>query len=70
VHRRCVEPSHLTWLRADLWQREAQDPAQADWILVYQPAWKPCPVPAQAALVHEVRAQGAPLVRVYRVARE
>lgn len=70
VHRRCVEPSHLTWLRADLWQREAHEPAQADWILVYQPAWKPCPVPAGASLVHEVRAQGAPLVRVYQVARE
>lgn len=69
VHKRCVEPSHLTWLRADLWQREAQDPARADWILVYQPAWKPCPVPAGASLVHEVRAQGAPLVHVYRVGR-
>lgn len=69
VHKRCVEPSHLTWLRADLWQREAQDPAQAEWILVYQPAWKPCPLPAGASLVHEVSAQGAPLVHVYRVVR-
>jgi 4-amino-4-deoxy-L-arabinose transferase-like glycosyltransferase len=70
VHKRCVEPGHLTWLRADLWQREAQEPAHADWILVYQPAWKPCPLPAGASLVHEVRAQGAPLVRVYRVVRD
>lgn len=66
VYKRCVEPSHLTWLRADLWAREAQRPEQADWLVVYQPAWRHCPVPAGATLVHEVSAQGAPLVRVYR----
>jgi 4-amino-4-deoxy-L-arabinose transferase-like glycosyltransferase len=70
VHRRCVEPSHLTWLRADLWPREAQRVEQADWILVYAPAWRDCPLPPGAVLAHEVSAQGAPLVRVYRVERK
>lgn len=70
VHKRCVEPSHLTWLRADLWDREVQRAERADWVLVYQPAWRDCAVPPGAELVHEVTAQGAPLVRVYRVARE
>jgi 4-amino-4-deoxy-L-arabinose transferase-like glycosyltransferase len=69
VHRRCVEPSHLTWLRADLWPREVQRVEQADWILVYAPAWRDCPLPPGAVLAYEVSAQGAPLVRVYRVER-
>jgi 4-amino-4-deoxy-L-arabinose transferase-like glycosyltransferase len=69
VHKGCVEPSHLTWLRADLWSREVQRIAQADWILVYAPAWRDCPLPPGAVLVHEVSAQGAPLARVYRVER-
>lgn len=66
VHKRCVEPSHLTWLRGDLWATEARRPEHADWILAYQPSWKRCPIPAGMQLVHEVRAQGAPLIRVYR----
>lgn len=67
VFKRCVEPSHLTWLRGDLWATEAPRADRADWIVVYQPSWRPCPVPASARLVHEVTAQGAALVRVYRV---
>ena len=66
VHKGCVEPSHLTWLRGDLWSSEARRPADADWIVVYQPSWKSCPLPPDAVLVHEVTAQGAPLARVYR----
>ena len=66
VFKGCVEPGHLTWLRADLWPREARSAAAADWSVVYQPAWRDCPMPEDARLVHEVRAQGAPLVRVYR----
>jgi hypothetical protein len=66
VYKRCVEPGHLTWLRGDLWLTEASDPGRADWFLVYQPSWRNCPVPADAELVHEVSAQGAPLARVYR----
>jgi hypothetical protein len=65
VHRGCVRPAHLTWLRGDLWQREARRAADADWILVYEPSWRPCPLPDDARLAHEVRAQGAPLARVY-----
>ena len=66
VHKACVETSHLTWLRGDLWQREARRAADADWIVVYQPSWKKCEIPPDAALVHEESAQGAPLARVYR----
>ncbi|HLU64922.1 MAG TPA: glycosyltransferase family 39 protein [Kofleriaceae bacterium] len=66
VHKGCVEPSHLTWLRGDLWEREARHPAAADWMIVYQPSWRRCPVPDGMVLSYEVRAQGAPLARVYR----
>ena len=66
VHKACVEPSHLTWLRGDLWAHEARRPADAEWFIVYQPSWKKCPLPPDARLVHEVSAQGAPLARVYR----
>lgn len=66
VFKRCVEPSHLTWLRGDLWATEARRADRADWMLVYQPSWKRCQVPASMQLVHEVNVQGAPLARVYR----
>lgn len=65
VYLRCVEPNHLAWLRGDLWHRLARSPSGADWWIIYQPSWRRCKVPAGAELVHEVRAQGAPLVRVY-----
>ncbi len=63
VHRGCVRPTHLTWLRGDLWT-EVRRAAAADWILVYEP-WRRCPLPPDARLVHEVSAQGAPIARVY-----
>ncbi len=77
VFKGWVEPSHLAWLRGDLWQREARSPARADWILVYRPSWKACGpkrfcndppyrIPAGFTLVHRVTAQGAPLAYVYR----
>ena len=69
VYKACVEPSHLTWLRHDLWAFEARSPKHADWFIHYQPAWRECPIPADAILVHEVQAQGAPLCKVYRAAR-
>lgn len=65
VHRECVEALHLAWWRADLWATLAPKIGEAEWIVV-QPAGRPCPVPRDAALVHTVTAQGAPLVRVYR----
>ncbi len=65
VYRDCVEALHLAWWRQDLWAHLAQRPADADWIVV-QPAHRGCGVPADARLVHTVRAQGAPLVKVYR----
>jgi len=66
IDKHCVIPSHLAWLRDDLWARETQSPTSADWILVYQPYTNRCPVPGDAELVFEVSAQGAPLARVYR----
>jgi hypothetical protein len=66
VHRGCVRPSHLTWLRGDLFSAEVHRPADADWILVYEASWRRCPLPPDARLAFEVTAQGAPLARVYR----
>lgn len=66
VFRDCVEPAHLTWFRGDLWPTMARDPRQAEWIVAYQPAWKPCQVPPDARLVHTVAVMDAPLVRVYQ----
>jgi hypothetical protein len=66
VYKRCFEPGHLAWMRGDLWDTEARRPEQAQWFLVYQPSLRSCPVPADAKLVFEATAQGAPLARVYR----
>jgi 4-amino-4-deoxy-L-arabinose transferase-like glycosyltransferase len=68
VHRDCVLPSHLTWFRGDLWNPMVRDPRQADWIVVYAPTWRPCPVPPGAKLVHQTRVLGAPLANVYQLA--
>ncbi len=72
VYKRCISPyDHLGWLRGDLWSRLAPRPAAADWILVYQPALRACPIPDDFALVHQESCAGAPLARVYhRVAAE
>jgi 4-amino-4-deoxy-L-arabinose transferase-like glycosyltransferase len=66
LHRDCIDPSHLAWFRADLWPAMVRDPKQAEWIVVYAPLTRGCPVPADARLVHEVMAQGAPMARVYQ----
>lgn len=66
VHKRCVAPSHLAWLRADLWAREASRMQAADWILIYAPATRRCKPPPDFQLAFETEAQGAPLARVYR----
>ncbi len=67
VYKRCFEPGHLAWMRGDLWNSEARRPRDAQWFLVYQPTVRPCPIPANATLVFEASAMGAPLARVYRV---
>lgn len=69
VFKRCFEPGHLAWMRGDLWSREARRPEDADWLLVYQPTVRSCPLPDDAELVFEARAQGAPISRVYRRSR-
>lgn len=69
VHRACVEPSHLTWFRGDLWE-PVTEPRAARWLVHYQPSWRPCPIPPGAKPVHTVRAGGAPLAIVYRIAPE
>lgn len=66
VHKACVEPSHLAWLRPDLWAGETRRASEADFILVYAPLTHRCPLPPDAELVHEVAVDGAPLARVYR----
>lgn len=68
VHRDCVEPGHLTWFRGDLWE-PVHDPRQAQWIVHYQPSWRPCAIPPDAIRVLRVEAQGAPLVDVYQRGR-
>lgn len=70
VDRRRVVPSHITWLRGDLWQPQVVDGpfpgGRADWVLVNELAVEPFVAPPWLQLAHEVTAQGAPLVRVYR----
>jgi 4-amino-4-deoxy-L-arabinose transferase-like glycosyltransferase len=72
VDKRRLQPSHLTWMRADLWARQVEDgpwPSnRADWVLVNGLAAAPFAPPSSSSLrlVYEVSAQGAPLARVYR----
>ncbi len=63
---RCVAPSHLTWMRHDLWKPAARRPADADWAVIYNPLGSGCQVPPGFSLVFEVDAGGAPLAQVYR----
>jgi 4-amino-4-deoxy-L-arabinose transferase-like glycosyltransferase len=65
VSRDCVEPGHLAWFRDDLWT-VPRGPADAQWIVVYAPARKPCPVPADARLVFSVEHDGMIMSAVYR----
>lgn len=66
VHRACVLPDHLAYLREDLWAPMAEDPREAAWILVYAPATRACPLPPDARKVFEVVHDGAVLAAVYR----
>lgn len=65
VYRECIEPVHLAWFRQDLWTPMTRDPSQADWIVVYAPASRSCPVPRDARRVFEVKAGGAVLAEVW-----
>jgi hypothetical protein len=70
VDRRRAVPSHVTWLRGDLWKPEITSgpwpSPQADWVIVNELTWRPFTPPPDLVLAHEVSAMGAPLVRVYR----
>jgi 4-amino-4-deoxy-L-arabinose transferase-like glycosyltransferase len=66
ISRNCVEPAHLGWFRQDLWTPMTTQPAQADWIVAYAPATRPCPIPPGFTLVHTVGVQGAVLAQVYK----
>jgi hypothetical protein len=69
---RLLQPTHLNWFRHDLWADTT--PEGADWLVVNDAGLDAAPLfgqppfrlPADATLVHEVMAQGASLVRVYR----
>lgn len=67
IHRDCVEPSHLTWFRGDLWDPMVRDPAKADWIVWYAPSSHACAIPPGAERVFQTSVDGAPLAEVYRV---
>jgi 4-amino-4-deoxy-L-arabinose transferase-like glycosyltransferase len=66
IDRRCIEPVHLAWFRADLWAAMTDDPARADWIVSYSPASHPCPVPRDAHAVFEVSGDGVVFAVVYQ----
>ena len=64
IDRSCILPQHLAWFRTDLWTPMASSSAGAEWIVEYV-APIPCKLPADARLVFEVAAAGAPLARVW-----
>ncbi len=66
VFKGCIVPSHLAWMRGDLWANETRNPDRADWIVWYAPSVKRCTIPRSFDLVFEADAWGAPLARVYR----
>jgi len=76
VDKRRLQPSHLTWMRADLWDRQVSGGVwpspSAAWILVNglsERPFEPAAASSSSAflrLVYETSAQGAPLVKVYR----
>jgi 4-amino-4-deoxy-L-arabinose transferase-like glycosyltransferase len=68
---KAIDATHVGWFRDDLFRREVQSPGQAEWIVVNDAGafarklgvgWRP----SGFELVHDVRAGGASLVRVYR----
>lgn len=65
VHRECVEAKHVAWFHGDAWAHLTTRAGDADWIVV-QPALGGCGIPPGFSLAFTARAQGAPLVRVYR----
>ncbi len=69
-----IVPTHVNWFRDDLFKNEVGSAAAAEWIVVNDAgiyandvlAGRPhFTVPPDAQLVHDVRAGGASLVRVY-----
>lgn len=62
VDRRCILPSHLAWVREDLWATPAK-PSDASWIVTY--ATQRCALPRDAREVFTVAADGAVLATVY-----
>jgi hypothetical protein len=69
IHKACIAPSHLAWLRADLWGGVTGSLRQADWMIIYAPLAqmsRRCAPPEDMELVFEEDVMGAPLVRVYR----
>jgi 4-amino-4-deoxy-L-arabinose transferase-like glycosyltransferase len=69
VYRDCIEPAHLAWFRADLWNPMVRAPAQADWIVTYAPQSHRCPIPPGFDRVFTVGADGATLAEVWQRTR-
>jgi 4-amino-4-deoxy-L-arabinose transferase-like glycosyltransferase len=63
-------PTHVNWFREDLWRAEVAAPFLAEWIVVNDAGIRTAggrfALPPDAELVHDVRAGGASLARVYR----
>ncbi len=69
--QRILQPTHVNWLRADLWSEASAE--ESDWLIVNDAGiaahrlWgRNSPRLENMQLVYEARAQGASLVRVYR----
>lgn len=69
VYRDCIDPAHLAWFRADLWNPMVRAPAQAEWIVTYSPQSHRCPIPPGFDRVFTVGADGATLAEVWQRTR-
>lgn len=66
IYRDCIEPKHLAWFRADLFEALPRTIDQADWIVTYAPQTTRCPIPRGFTRVYSVDANGAILAEVWK----
>ncbi|HUJ57146.1 MAG TPA: glycosyltransferase family 39 protein [Kofleriaceae bacterium] len=66
VSRKCLHPlEHIGWFREDLWNTMVNEPADADWVIVYSPSSHPCAIPPELHRVFAVDADGATIAEVW-----